>query len=282
MDYRIDPTLTPDQFRAAYRRAEQADRLGWTSQQAHAIRLAAAGDLHRDARGYYQTGVRAPRGRAVARDRVRALAAAGFLTESESGVTLTEDGKAALAVWEEFQPVPAVEEAEQVAPLYGGQEARRRRQAWEAAMARHQTDLKARTEATLARLEASEKAERERRQQRYASSSVSVWDAINGPAPAYTYESDGTVTLDGVDVTRYDADTTSEAAPAEIATSAPHTGPRRMFPRTARRTARRTAVAQRGPARRRTGWPHPAHARPAALRLDRARHGRPPRSTLPH
>ncbi|GAA2691703.1 hypothetical protein [Nonomuraea recticatena] len=276
MDYRIDPALSPEQFRAAYRRAEQADRLGWTTQQAHAIRLAATGDLHRDARGFYQTGVRAPRGRAVARDRVRALAAAGFLTESESGVTLTEDGKTALAVWEEFQPAPAVEEAEQVAPLYGGHEARRRRQTWETAMERNQADLRARTETTLARLEATEKAERERRQQQYASRSTSVWDAINRPAPAYTYESDGTVTLDGMDVTRYDAKTVSKAAPAELVPATPHVAPRRLPLRPARR------VAEHGPAPRRPRWPRPVGTRAAIQRLDRARRGRPPRSALTH
>ncbi|MGV9383484.1 hypothetical protein ACWDRB_47260 [Nonomuraea sp. NPDC003707] len=267
------PTL--EEIRAQFRREDQAARLGWTVAHADAVAWACAGTLHADAKGFYRTGRKGGRGRAVSRDRVRALIRAGFLELDGAAVVATADGREGLAAWETVRPVPAVEDPkEALRPLYQGEEATRRHRAWEARIERHRAEADAFWEAAQARLEAAEEEERRRYRERAARPVRSVWDAINGPRPDYTYEADGTVTLNGVDVTTYDDAT--EVAPAVERQAVTHTAPRR---RTAlRRPIRRLAV-QRGPARRRPSWPRPASA-PAARRLDFAWHGRRHRTAL--
>ncbi|WP_043637401.1 hypothetical protein [Nonomuraea candida] len=78
------------------------------------------------------------------------------------------------------------------------------------------------------------------------------------------YEADGTVTLNGVDVTRRD-----EAAEdvEQVATATEQAAPGAPG-----RPARRVAL-HLGPARRRPAWPRPARTTPAARRLT-LRHGR--------
>ncbi|MGW2223495.1 hypothetical protein ACWCSD_51605, partial [Nonomuraea sp. NPDC001684] len=235
------PTL--EDIRVQLRREDQAARLGWTTAHADAVAWAVAGDLHADAKGFYRTGRKGGRGRAVARDRVRALIRAGFLVLDGATVAATADGRNALTAWETVRPAPATEEPkEDLRPLHQGEEATRRHAAWEARTAREQADLDARWKATLARLEAAEEEERRRQRERAARPAASVWDAINGPAPAYVYEADGTVTLNGRDVTRY-------GGVAEDVEQAPAV--ERQAPRVVPHRPARRLVVQHGPARRR-------------------------------
>ncbi|GAB2468157.1 hypothetical protein GCM10027187_40440 [Streptosporangium sandarakinum] len=206
------------------RQYDQAARLGWTAAHADAIAWAAAGDLHQDARGFYRTGVRGGRGRAIARARILALETAGFLTVTGTAVILTDDGRDALAAWRAVSPAPAAEEAEDLAPLYGGREATRRYREWHAASTRYEAEVRARLEATLARAEESYAAEEERRAVRAAAEVsrryATVWDAINAPAEEPERWDDGTVqTITGAAVehaARFDSPTPAAAAAAAV------------------------------------------------------------------
>lgn len=166
----------------AYRHQEQARRLGWTTAHADTMTWASTGDLHHDERGFYRTG-HAGRGRAVARARVQALIDAALLTLNGTQVQLTADGQAALTAWRAAGITPATDEAAELPPLYGGQEARRRHDQWQADMARHEAQVYAALEQAIAQAEASYEAELERRREREATQPRyhSVWDAIYAP-----------------------------------------------------------------------------------------------------
>ncbi|MER5649661.1 hypothetical protein [Streptosporangium sp. NPDC002524] len=256
-----------------YRRQEQAARLGWTAAHAAAVSLAAAGELHQDGRGFYRSGVRGGRGRAVSRTRVQVLEAAGFLTTGGGPVTLTADGRQALIAWNAVDVAPAAEEAKELPPLYGGQEAARRYQVWQANMARGEAESRARLQEAIAVAEASYQAEQVLLEQRAAeragrrfASAAAAWDAINGPAEAFVYTDDGTVeTHTGVSPEDLDAHTVPAPRVAPVAPL------RRLLPtRPARRPLVRPAAEQRRP---RTL----TRTHPGGHRVDRPHRGQPPR-----
>lgn len=116
----------------------QAARLGWSSAHADAVGWAAAGELFFDSDGMARrvTARSRGRGRRIAAGRVEVLVAAGFLTPGEAvgdgrgPVSLTADGRRALAVWRAHSPAPVArgrrKEREPLAPLLEGKESRRR------------------------------------------------------------------------------------------------------------------------------------------------------------
>lgn len=139
--YRQQPdSADPEAVRAYWRDVtlgeEQADRLGWSAEQATAVAHAAAGALvlDQDGTARHVTGTGA--GRRVAAGRIAALCAAGFLAESAPDSTgrrriePTADGRRALMVWQRWSPAPVAKdkrtEREALAPLHQGEEARRR------------------------------------------------------------------------------------------------------------------------------------------------------------
>lgn len=137
--YRQQPE-DPEAARAYWRDVtlgeEQADRLGWSSGQAAAVECAAAGTLVLDQDGNPRHVTGTGPGRRVAVGRIATLRRAGYLTDSEPDATgrrrieATADGRRALAVWQRWTPAPIVmttrAEAEALAPLHQGDEARRR------------------------------------------------------------------------------------------------------------------------------------------------------------
>ncbi|WP_405633890.1 hypothetical protein [Streptomyces sp. NBC_01174] len=162
--YRRQPDgMTPEAARAYWRDVtlgeEQADRLGWSSGQAAAVESAVAGTLVLDRDGAPRHVTGAGPGRRVAAGRIAALRRAGYLTDSEPDATgrrrieATADGRRALAVWQRWTPTPVVmtkrTEAEVLAPLHQGAEARRRA----VAAARSLRESERRREAEWAALE---------------------------------------------------------------------------------------------------------------------------------
>jgi hypothetical protein len=127
-------------WRERWRREEQAKALGWSTQQAEAVRRAASGTLFRDGDGLPRHVTRPGRaGARVAAARIASLEAAGFLatvangdSEGPSRIEATADGVRALAVWDSELPQPAPHsrkrERMKAAPLLFGQEWRRRRE----------------------------------------------------------------------------------------------------------------------------------------------------------
>ncbi|MFD5372103.1 hypothetical protein [Streptomyces sp. NPDC127103] len=139
---------------------EQADRLGWSIEQAGAVAHAAAGALVLDQDGTARHVTGTGPGRRVAAGRIAALRAAGFLAETALDATgrrriePTTDGRRALMVWQRWSPAPVVKdkraEREALAPLYQGDEARRRA----VAAARRMQEWKRQREADWAETEA--------------------------------------------------------------------------------------------------------------------------------
>lgn len=133
---REDPETVRAYWRDLTRGEEQAARLGWSSGQAAAVECASAGTLMLDAEGTARHVTGSGPGRRVAAGRIAALRAAGYLTDGEpdaSGrlrIEPTADGRRALEVWQRWTPAPVVKdkraEAEALAPLHEGEEARRR------------------------------------------------------------------------------------------------------------------------------------------------------------
>ncbi|MBG0818903.1 hypothetical protein [Planomonospora sp. ID82291] len=260
------PTI--EEIRIALLQQDRAARLGWTAAHADAVAAAAAGDLHADARGFYRTGRHGGRGRAVARARIRALAAAGFLTIDGPTVTPTDDGRDALAAWTAYPPAPADVEADELTPLYRGREATRRAREWHDSMAQREAEIQARFAETVARAEANAAAEAERRAARDETGHryATVWDAIHADRSEDFPGDDGTVTTYVGVAPGFDVEETGPAV--SVPTARPHAVP-------ARRTARR-ALPRKHVARRRPRAAVPAH-RPA-VRPHAVRRGRPPRS----
>ncbi|WP_143169156.1 hypothetical protein [Streptomyces sp. NBRC 110465] len=163
--YRRQPdSADPEAVRAYWRDVtlgeEQADRLGWSAEQATAVAHAASGSLMLDGEGTARHVTGAGAGRRVAAGRIAALCAAGFLSESAPDGTgrrriePTADGRRALMVWQRWSPAPVVKdkrtEREALAPLHQGEEARRRA----AAAARRMQEWQRETEAKWAEAEA--------------------------------------------------------------------------------------------------------------------------------
>ncbi|ONI48519.1 hypothetical protein [Streptomyces sp. IB2014 011-1] len=131
-----DPKAVRAYWRDVTLGEEQADRLGWSAGHAAAVELAAAGALLLDREGVPRHVTGPGPGRRVAAGRIAALCTAGYLTGSEPDaagrrrIQATADGRRALAVWQLWTPDPVAMdkrgEADALAPLHQGDEARRR------------------------------------------------------------------------------------------------------------------------------------------------------------
>lgn len=196
--------------RDAYRTRERAVALRWSRAQGDIVHATFDAAVRVDDKGFHLASVRTrgARGRSLRRSRVEALIEAGFLYVDGADVLLTNDGYDAYMCWSlnVDASVEADAELECLPPLAGGEEAGRRRAAWEvearAAEARMRDQVERinaaamRAEAELAALPALREAE-------VAGRARGAWAEVYGPEVAHTYtdaDRGDVVTTCGVDL----------------------------------------------------------------------------------
>ncbi|MFG2404237.1 DUF6884 domain-containing protein [Streptomyces brevispora] len=144
------PAEPVEDHRETYRQERQASALHWSTRHADVVTRAAAGQLVRDEDGTARlTGAHGRPGRRVAAALLPPLEDAGFLAAVPAGdgtarIELTGDGRRALLVWQRHQPEPVERprkrEGLPLSPLLGGDEARRRAEAFHAAERQRRAD----------------------------------------------------------------------------------------------------------------------------------------------
>lgn len=141
-------------YAESHRQEQQAKALGWSTRHAELVRWAAAGELRMETPDDLRRVTTPGRlGRRVAIALLRPLAAAAFVTlgepdeEGRHRVEATADGRRALLVWDRTGPTPAVisrkQEGQELRPLQGGQEHRRRSAEFEADLKRRAAEREA-------------------------------------------------------------------------------------------------------------------------------------------
>ncbi|MFE3378752.1 hypothetical protein [Streptomyces anulatus] len=126
--------------RERYRQERQAKGLDWSTRHAAAVAWAAAGELVRDESGTVRRVAPGRAGRKLAAALLPPLVGAGLLADvdrdGETRIEPTPDGRRALLVWDLHGPEPIErprkKEGLPLPPLPGGQEARRRSDAFRA------------------------------------------------------------------------------------------------------------------------------------------------------